>query len=403
MDESLRAMSRAVEAGEGAGARLRYARALERAGRRDEAFDALASGREDPDVRAELARFPLWRQTDADAGRTRFLDVAPIRREPRVKWVSEAIGALGRTISAGPNRIACEDDRGATKILDADTGEVRREFTYGEPCAFVGDTLLMKRKTKLRGYDLETGAALWEETTWQLSYEALHVGEILVTASPVTVSAYRLAHPRKQPKGLWDYRVRGTNRKGRFAKVALADDTALVPHEGEIAALDLADGHVRSRFAGNEVLADEAGFVVVEERRLVVRDAEHRVVWALTERGQLLRALTPGVVVVRVPSIGSAIFDRATGDVVHVVVGDGCERALVARDVMYALNVGEARGRDDDRLRAFTTTGEDLWAISLGNRVGGGRIVSLFAGSRRLFGTTSDGRAFCLEEAPPAS
>jgi hypothetical protein len=112
-DESLRSLARAVEAGDGPAARLRYARALERAERRDEALDVLASTRhKDASVRTALSGYPSWGQTDGDAGRTRYLDLAPIRREPHLRWIMLALDMnvrhpASRGAASNRSRVAC--------------------------------------------------------------------------------------------------------------------------------------------------------------------------------------------------------------------------------------------------------------------------------------------------------
>jgi hypothetical protein len=86
MDDDLRALEHRVAAAPTAQSRLALARGLERVGRRDDAHVVLAQDPFDADVRAALARYPAWTQADGDPGRTRWLDVPPIEREPAVRW-----------------------------------------------------------------------------------------------------------------------------------------------------------------------------------------------------------------------------------------------------------------------------------------------------------------------------
>src|SRR5262249_36461024 len=83
--DDLPALGRAGADG-GAAERLRYPRAPERDGRRAAAVRAPLPARAHAHVRAEIARHPAWSHDGADEGKTWFVDVAPIRREPRLRW-----------------------------------------------------------------------------------------------------------------------------------------------------------------------------------------------------------------------------------------------------------------------------------------------------------------------------
>lgn len=393
-------MERAVEAGGSAADSLRYARALERAGRRDNALDVLLAVRDrHASIRAELARFPAWAQGDADAGRTRFLDLAPIRREPRVKWVSpERADASVSRLLATPFGVVFAGPNESTVVLDPETGALRRRIGLVEPCAFVRDVLLVKRKTKLRGYDLDTGALLYERTTGQLSFEAHVADGVLVTASPSNVQAYGLPRAREAPRFLWEYTVRGTSRKGRFGRAAIASGQVLVPQNGDVAVIDLRSGALKSRLPGDVVRVDAAGLLVGEERRLVLRGPDGKVAWSREGEGFYPISLAPDAVVAQVLE-GPSLLDRATGRLVRRLFDGWCDAALCVRDVVYVLKAG-AEEETNDLLRAFSTKGEPLWEVALGPRLEG-PVVALAAGGRRIFGLTNGGKVFCLEEGGP--
>ncbi len=399
-DEKLRSLGRAAEVGGSAADTLRYARALERAGRRDDSLEVLVAAR-DPDAstRAELARFPAWAQADADAGRTHFLDLAPIRHEPRMKWISlERADPTGSRLLATPFGVAFAGPNGSTVVLDPKTGALRRRTGLVEPCAFAGDVLLVKRKTKLRGFDIESGAVLYEQTTGQLSFEALLADGVLVTASPSNVQAYRVPLTRQAPTFLWEYAVRRTNRKGRFGRAAIANGEVFVPQNGEVSVLDLGSGERKSKLSGDVVHADAVGLILSQERRIVSRAVDGRVNWMHEGEGIYPIALGPETVVAQLAE-GPSVLERATGRVVNRLYPGWCDGVLCARDVVYVLKAG-VDDESDDVLCAFSTKGEKLWEVTLRKTLEG-PIAALAAGARRLFGLTRGGRVFCLEEGAP--
>ena len=89
-DAERRELERTVAAGGGAGARLRLAAALERVGERSRALEVLLPELRDPEVRKAIARLPAWTES-LGTGNTRFADVRPLRRTPRVRWVRETV------------------------------------------------------------------------------------------------------------------------------------------------------------------------------------------------------------------------------------------------------------------------------------------------------------------------
>src|SRR3954470_10687313 len=111
MDEELRRLEQQVTRGE-EGAKLPLARALERAGRISDALELVAGT-------------PAWCGLFGDAGKSRFMDVEPIRKAPRVLWRSGEPRVWG-----GRPEIASElgvfvHDGDALAALDPETGHYR--------------------------------------------------------------------------------------------------------------------------------------------------------------------------------------------------------------------------------------------------------------------------------------
>ncbi len=161
-DDLLRALERDV-AVEGAApvTRLAYARALERVGRGDEALAALLPAIDDAAVRRRIATYSAWTHPGACAGRTRFVDVLPLEREPRVAWRLEA--PFGSMVAAASELgIVLSLLNGRLLVVDARTGEVRRVHrrapgTDGTPVILRDDTVLLGRGRALVARDIWTG------------------------------------------------------------------------------------------------------------------------------------------------------------------------------------------------------------------------------------------------------
>src|SRR5687768_16717564 len=89
VDESVRDLEQRLRASPTPENRLALARALERAGRRDDAHVVLAADPFATGVREALAAYPCWSRPDGDPGNTRWLDLPPLERAPRVRWRTE--------------------------------------------------------------------------------------------------------------------------------------------------------------------------------------------------------------------------------------------------------------------------------------------------------------------------
>src|SRR5687767_10014033 len=121
MDEDLRTLERA--AGEDPAACLRYAAALERVGRKDDAFPALCAMKQHAAVRDVLARWPAWTHSQGGPGETRWLDVLPVRRAPRVRWSAGLAGAELVVSAFGVAAVEKSEHRRRLVVLDPDTGQ----------------------------------------------------------------------------------------------------------------------------------------------------------------------------------------------------------------------------------------------------------------------------------------
>jgi hypothetical protein len=75
-DDELKALERALAASEGVADRLALARALERAGRADDALDVLLPARGDAGVRSEIGRWPAWGMAQWWRNGSSFIDAA---------------------------------------------------------------------------------------------------------------------------------------------------------------------------------------------------------------------------------------------------------------------------------------------------------------------------------------
>lgn len=167
-DEELRALERAAV---DVTSRVRYAEALLRLGRTDEAIAALVPAAHDPEVRRRIGRFPA--------------PVVPILRRPLERWrtapgtsphdatpfLALHVSPLGLVATSRPS-LSTEITRGVTDaaVFDAETGGRRAFALEGRPVGIYGHVVLTHsvvrdrpRRQALAAFDIVTGERLWSD------------------------------------------------------------------------------------------------------------------------------------------------------------------------------------------------------------------------------------------------
>jgi hypothetical protein len=393
-DDDLRELQRAATDG-GPAARLRLGRALERLGRRDEALAALLPAREDAEARLALARFPAWTHEDGSAGRTRAVDVAPIRREPKSRFnVRPRDGRPARALLAGPLGIVWVDREG-TIIIDDETG-AKRWSCPEEAAAIAGDVLLLiEGRRALVGRDLWTGERLHETPIDGFFSRRGLAGSLFVGVRTQEADVLALDDPRRAPSRREPLPIPGGFMDFAEADVVLIDGLVLVGKSAEVLALDLATSEVRYRLRGQLPHADEAGTVLSVGRRggLAAHDRAGERLFATSEPLVPLLLAPEFVVAERASGEIVVALDRRSGrllaPLVELEAGETVMARASARDAVYVAT--------QRRLVAASAGGEMLWTLGVAD-VAAGAIDHVVPLSRRLFGTTNHGQLFCLEE-----
>jgi hypothetical protein len=324
-DDELQALERAVAAGGGPEARLRYARALERVGRRDEALDALLPGRESADVRREIARSKAARTDLTEAASSvSVADLAPIERAPRVAWKrrfeEDVDGSLYdeehdslRTFATHPLVAAFHGHGAPFRVIDAVTGADRWQHVPEEPDAgelvirLTPTDALIWDGTELRVRELWTGEERCRfEPEVRLNGFAGE-GDRLATWSGGELTLGRLAASGPEP--LWTSTIRG----GSVASVLFQERQLLVETGDRLLALDLEEGRTRWTLPGKVFLADERGILRRgKPRDLTYHDLEGEKLWSY-RRPAWVTTLLPGAVLAGTDA-GSIAIDRETGE-----------------------------------------------------------------------------------------
>lgn len=354
MDPDLRALEARFRASPTPAARVGLARALERAGRRDEAYALLAGAPFEPEVLPELARYPAWTQVEADAGGARWLDVAPVDRAPRVRWrVDLERDALG-LIAATPWGVVVtaweKDGYGRDAyVLAPDTGEVRLRVRQNpEVLGVLAGVLLTVvhgesgRSRALEAFDLRLGEPLWswalgENPTPGLARDALVVGDVGgVGGAPVTFVPLGDARSAPVSPGAW--------RDVRVAAITPARAYVLDQRRargGRLQVLHRAGGAVTPWPGEAGVLrADDAGALVTgrhDDPGVWLHAPDGATTWHRPdlpiERDALLAPEHVAVWSKKRPA--AAVLRRATGEQVAALPGL-VSSAAGARDWLYA-------------------------------------------------------------------
>lgn len=316
-DEALRALERELAREGSPAARLRYARALEEAGRRVEAFEALLPATQDAAVRAELRRFPAWTHEHGGPEASGTIDVPLLPGQPRLVWEHEFEAGDGTRLTlraspfgvvAGVARLDQAPDElpwpvCEVRVLDPLTGRLRWSaagLEYRLLPLLAGEQLLLGLggllgdACEVRQYDLLGG---------ELRGAAYVAGTPLVaeagrlvcrTRAGVRTSTRALDQPALGPG--WDrpLAMRTAQREAIDRHAARAGDMVLVQGagvEGEAAlvAFDAATGaprweHPLRRGDYPAFLADARGVVTVQ-RRAEYLDLDGSLRWVAPEPG----------------------------------------------------------------------------------------------------------------------
>jgi hypothetical protein len=407
VDEHLRVLERDATAND-ASALLAYARALQRAGRRDEAFTALVRGKDDTRVRSELRRFPAWTHESADAGQTRSLDVAPLRRAPRVRWSvisrSTARSHEPHFLLASPLGIvtALPERGGVIAVLDPDTGERLwdvRPVPLRVPVS-VGDRLFLNLGLKLVGFDLVTGERLHRVGSGGVT--CLIDRDLIIVERMGELVTHVLGAPHQEPRR---DRTRVFPRPAGLAAIRfVAGGDVLLQDEAtstQLVAFDRATGKKlwergKPGYAwgrGVSLLADRDGILVATSHPpgSELRDLSGALVASLPGYPC---ALTPELALLGDPT-GLVAFERSSHRLVGLVAeGRSAARIAVARDVVYV-------PREHHEIEARALDGKQLWRAVIPERHRYGGWLTLAAYPGRLYVACrheTETSVHCLEE-----
>lgn len=393
-DDDLRELERAARDG-GPAARLRFARVLERVGRRDDALVALLPARGDAEVRREIARFPAWTHEDATAGRTRAIDVAPIRREPLVRFaVTPRAGRPARALLASPLGIVWVDREGTIAI---DDDGAARWSCPEEAAAIVGDVvLLMEGRQALVGRDIWTGERLHDTVVDGFFSRRGLAGSLFIGVRTRDAEVFRLDDPRAAPRSRELLEIPGGFMDFAEADVVLAPDIALIGKSAEVLALDVQSGEVRYRMRGQLPRADAEGTVLSVGRRggLAVHDRAGASLFSTDEPFVPLALASSFIVAGRTRGERDVVaLERATGRVLATLIQLEDEEDLVstaiAREMTYLVTTRS--------IVAVTIDGRVVWRIDGWSR--DGEVMEEVAPrARSLVTTTATGRLYFWEE-----
>jgi hypothetical protein len=358
VDDDLRELERAVAKKGDAPSRLRLARALERAGRRDEVYALLKPAVADAEVRKALLELPAWRYHGGTPGNTRVVDLAPLRREPVVR-------ALAST-----ERV----DRVALSLLATEAVLILEERRTHEP-----------RRT-VRRLDAATGA--------ERGTEHFDGGHLAIERSCLVLG-------EDDVRDLWTGeattlrdRALPWRRPGDFHRLWASASWMVGDDSDEVIALDHQERVLwRRPLREHEVMGvDEAGAIVrsFRERGFLHLDREGRTTWTFREEAVPVALGASWVIAVRMDEWRLALHDRRTG-ARYVTFPWSVDQApweqfAVARDVIYSVDRHEA-------VVAATLSGDELWRVPFDKRV-----VAIAPGPRCVYAATIYGAIYRLSD-----
>lgn len=367
-DEDLRELERAVRTKGDAPGRIRLARALERAGRRDEIYAVLRPVIADPEARRTLCELPAWRNQEADDGCTNVIDVPPLRRSPRVRRVRENSGDFVTALLANEaGLVVAERGRGnrpVLRVIDPDSGELRFEMAGDErSVAIVGSRLL----SHVEARDLETGHIVDVTAEERRSRERAAEGSVSADGWTVSSKAGEVvAVELGSGQELWRARCAGADERSNV-QLRLDAEGVLVVSDAPVRESELIERDGRVAWSSSELRSFDAlgrDFVV---GRLQLGRREQGIL-AVVDRatGQRRAALTTP-------------FTRSSPETPGSVV--------VARDVVFFVSPS------DNAIVATSMLGDVLWRMSMENVE---RIMFLAPGAERLYAATLYGAVYEL-------
>ncbi len=379
-DETLRHLER--EAASDPLARVRLARSLERAGRRDDALAALLPAIDVSDARAEVARF-VGASTVA-RGDIIYVDAAPVVMKPAVRWRTPVTTAPSVSLVASELGIVVLSAF-ETVALDARTGRARWRAASElppshRPRAWIcGSVLLVVTPGSLVARDLWTGGELFRLPGAE-TLVAVADG-VAVFRNGSTVTARSLANPTKPVTTLW------TATFNKTGAVAAGGSLVVVEDAHGMVCMDSTTGTVRWKAPGTDSVVDSDGVGAwIEATNSAPRPSrsrqEQRVLYTPDGRpawqrrdGLTLRGLAPEVAVavkIRGYRRHWASIDRASGRVLGVISANMTAIAG-ARGVIYVAS-GDSEGgsiyrerREPmpwSRLAAIGVDGVERWRIT---------------------------------------
>jgi hypothetical protein len=229
-DDALRTLEREARSTADGEAILRWATALDRAGRPAEAYTALVTGRDHPAVRVALGARPL------DPG-------PPILARPVVRWRRKPAGTdkveLFRVTPLG----IVLGSKARLRVLEPDDGSPRFELQGAPWWRLAGDVLLAARaeRGRLEAFDVWTGERLFSETvSGGLHPRSTVLGRWLLQVGERELLAHDLSDPRRPPVFAWRRHVERPHALTLWPGLA---DVALVKDAwGALRRLDLRAG-----------------------------------------------------------------------------------------------------------------------------------------------------------------
>ncbi len=443
-DVDLRALERELRAAGTPAARLRYATALARTDHSpSEILSTLLPGIESPEVRQRIGQcFPTWTSAEFSSHDAHYIDVPPLRSEPRLKW-SCSLGGQSNPetmLLASPLGIVCTArETKSIQVLDPETGEVRWEFPWqvanrprdDDPVGYVrrwpeivGDTLCSWDTRVFTCRDLWTGDEL-HSTELGADIVQIRVANDRVFAwGDRQVIAFDYAEPRKppEPDPIWRRETPYPSGFAHHPGALIAGNNFLLlrsrsRQEPRTLALDPATGRTLGEIEDGFSHADRDGLTGSSgETHGLYQNPLAPPIW--TSEGFAL-AMSPEFVVTSPTESGPGdrerlkviAQNRATGERLGVLVDGVADfgAIAIARDVVvhYVWRIPPSFFQEGavpepmphSTLSAHDSAGNLLWDLPyevLGSAVMG--LAPLH--QRRLYGLTQDGAVFCLEPAP---
>jgi hypothetical protein len=445
-DEDLRALERAVAQTGSPGARLRWARELERLGQRDDVLAALAPGWRDAEVRRELARFPVWGRDQASRFGTRFIDARVIEGKPRLRWRTTQSGRarypMVSHLLASPLGVvgAFSGARQEQKVvvLEPDSGTERHSWTRiisDGDLSIEGGHVLDPRWIGVFAIDLATGERR----------ELLPRGE-RVTASAAVARTMIAVEPMRADFGsevcVYHFEPSGPScreawrvQRAHTAYAVTATRELVLERRppGGFTARDRRDGREVWSSGGQLTAADERSVFAYGGGELFELGPDGSSLWwvAIAPRARAV-AFAPGFVLVATPAPGEPepspmsddedAFLRVTFTRIHRTNGaassfpgtfvnggllSGMGAIGVVRDGVYVVSLLETvdatpgrAARYRSELACLTHEGEVRWRFPLEGE--NGMVLALAPLDRGLHVLTSTGSVLCLEENPSA-